>query len=219
MDARDPLYSLSIDKINKIAAKAFEKGLNDDIRKSLVFQNPNSLKEVYDLAKKFEEKEKCKPKDDEKVTQRLLELLKIAEDPNTSKNFTNPHVNRTETVECQLCGGGHLARQCAKNPSNVVCQLCDQQGHSADKCRRSGNMQRGGYNNNRGRFFQAQGFNERNGNFNGGYFERQGNRNNYYNNGYNPQGSFRGRGGYHSGQVQNQGYNYNNSQDRQPPKQ
>lgn len=60
MESSNPLYALSLDKINKLAAKAFEKGLTDDIRKSLIFQTTNSLKEVYELAKKFEEKEKCK---------------------------------------------------------------------------------------------------------------------------------------------------------------
>lgn len=232
----DPRYALAIEHINNIAMKAFEKGLNDHIRRSLVFQTPASLKEIYNLAQKFEEKEKGVVKNDENlITQKLMTLLKIAEDSANNSGFKNPQINYTTQVKCQICDDinhsaidcprnvqvnhtvgnncqicgnfNHTARDCPKNPQNVVCQLCNYQGHTALQCRSAGGQQQRGMNNNRPRFSNGQ----------GGYFGRQGNNGNFNRNGFNQQNSNRnGRGGFPFNQNNGyQGFKSNNQNSRQ----
>lgn len=211
MDIKDPLYILSMDRINKVAAQAFESGLREDIRKSLIFQEHNSLKEVYDLAKKFEDKEINRPKSESNIVDQLKDILKVADEAGTSK-FKNPQVNHMQRFNCQICDGNHTAIDCPRNIQNIVCQLCGTKGHSAPSCRRGGNVMRGGYNGNRGRS---------NNNSRGGYFNRNGyqNNNSSNNNNYsgNNQGYSRGRGGYNNGNSNNHYYrnpNNNNNQDQ-----
>lgn len=180
-------YRLSMERINQISMKSFMNGLNDDIRKSILYQNPENLREAYKLARKYEDNERNRPNSDTQLAKTLKDLLKLAEDPGNSQSFTNPQVKRTEGVECQLCGGGHTAKQCNNNPNNIVCQLCNQNGHSATNCQKGIN---GGFSNNR-----------RGGNFSN--YNRQLNNNNGYqqnrphNNNYNS--NYRGRGGYNNG--------------------
>lgn len=221
MEVADPKYALAIDHVNKIAVKAFEKGLNDHIRRSLVFQNPSTLKEIYDLAQKFEDKEKCVSNNDDKlITQKLMSLLKVAEESGVNPGFKNPQINHTIRVQCQICGNSnhtamdcsrnmqvnhivsncqicgnanHSARDCPRNPQNVVCQLCNYQGHTAIQCRSSGGQQQRGFNYNR----------NRSSNWQGGYFGRQGN-NNFNRN----QQNRNARGGFSF--SQNNGYKNHN---------
>lgn len=226
MDVTDPKYALAVDHVNKIAVKAFEKGLNDHIRRSLVFQSPSTLKEIYELAQKFEDKEKCVSNNEDKlITQKLMSLLKMNKEPGHS-GFKNPQINHTVHVLCQICGNSnhtaidcprnlqvnhtvsnncqicgianHTARECPRNSQNVVCQLCNYQGHTAIQCRPYGGQQQRGFNNNR----------TRSSNWQGGYFGRQGN-DNSNRTGYNQQNR-NSRGGF--SYNQNNGYkNYNQS--------
>lgn len=200
-DVKDPMYLLSIERVNKVAAQAFESGLREDIRKSLIFQEHNSLNEVYKLAKRFEEKEANRPKTDNCIVDQLRDILKVSEAAGTSK-FSNPQVNHTREIDCQICGSrDHTANDCRKNYRNLTCQLCNIKGHTAPYCRGGGNAMRGGYDsNNRGR---------PNNNSRGGYFSRNGYSNNSSNNN-NYGGNNRGRGGYGNSNPNNNQFRYNN---------
>lgn len=134
---------MAMAQINKIAMGAFINGLEPDIKKSLVHAEPKSLKEAYDLAKKYEDKMIDDDDDDEDDVQKTLQkILKLVDEP----KFHKPQINMTEVVVCQLCAGNHSAKSCptdSMKPS-VVCQICNKTNHSAQNC-----FQRGQNNVNR----------------------------------------------------------------------
>ena len=98
--------------------KSFQNGLNPEINRALLYQDPQSLKEVYELARKFETNEKLKvDNDDAKLARTLKDLLKLADNPS---NFNSPKIKKTNVIQCQLCGKNHSAVDCYRNKSNVV---------------------------------------------------------------------------------------------------
>lgn len=93
-DNDDLKCDLKIESLNKVALQAFEKGLRPDIRRSLVFQKPRSLKEAYELARTYEDKNEGGDAEDD-----LLSKLKgLILDKSEDKDFRKPTIKRMEAV-------------------------------------------------------------------------------------------------------------------------
>lgn len=196
----DVNYKSAMSRVKLIAMKSFQNGLNPEINRALLYQDPQSLKEVYELARKFETNEKLKvDNDDAKLARTLKDLLKLADNPS---NFNSPKIKKTNVIQCQLCGKNHSAVDCYRNKSNVVCQLCNRKGHTAIECRSSGNRN---YSGNRN-------FNTHPGNNRNNYQNRSDNSNAQYNN----PNSNRNRSNY---QGNNYNPNYSNNPSNQQPRQ
>lgn len=143
------------------ATKSFRKGLKDEIRRAIVFQTANTLKEAYDLARKFENDERSRAVEDDNIVETIKDLLKVKD-----SSFSNPRVRVADTVICQLCSENHSAKDCWKNPGNVVCQLCERRGHTAVNCFRN-NTNNTARNFNGGQGFRTPNPNHYNNNSNG----------------------------------------------------
>lgn len=219
-DADDPLLKFSMDKTNEFAVVAFEAGLNSKIREALAHKESKTMKDIYERARKHEALLKdIKKREGAGLAAEMKELIKLAK---VSENrFQNPQVNRTEElVECQLCKGGHSAKQCPLNQNNVICQLCDGSGHTAADCRSAGNFksnngQRQGatpkYSNQGGNFnrgnFNGNNYNQGN-NFNRGNNFNQGNQGNFNNQRFNGPPQYNNNQGYYQ---QGNGFPSNNN--------
>lgn len=171
---------LAISQINKIAMGAFVSGLETDIKKSLVHEEPKTLKEAYDLARKYEDRmiDYDEDDEDETVQKTLQKILKIVDEP----KFSKPQINRTEAVVCQLCNGDHSAKNCPSESRgtkpSVVCQICDKPNHTAQRC-----FQRNQSNfRNRPSNYRNNGPNSNNRNYNNNF------------NGQNPNGNYNNGG-------------------------
>lgn len=127
----------------KIALDSFVKGLNVELKSTVLIKDPQTLQEAYKVARNFEDKMKDKPASDaDKLAETIKNLLKVAEKPSSSDSFNKPTIYRTEVIQCQICHKvGHGAKTCysVKNRENdsskaQVCQLCNKAGHSAPQC-------------------------------------------------------------------------------------
>lgn len=207
---RDPKemerLDFSINQINKIATSSFINGLDMEIKRAIVLVEPTSLKEAYELARRYEDRMMNRYEDDgdTSVHKTLEKILKIVDDPNP--HFAKPRVNRTEVFVCQICSGQHSAKDCRQRNSRprVICQICNKSSHSARECY-SLPQNNGNFNHQRQQFngpAQNQNYN------NGNRFNSNNNRN------FNYQGrnNNNNRGNFRNDQQQN--YNSNNNHDQ-----
>lgn len=128
----------------KIALDSFIKGLNTEIKATVLVKDPLNLQDAYKLARHFEDKLKSSPlSETEKLTETLKNLLKGAEKSSSSESFNRPAIRRTQVVKCQYCGkSGHGAKTCfdlkkpalTGNKNKKFCQLCSKPGHEAPQC-------------------------------------------------------------------------------------
>lgn len=182
----DNKYRIAVKNGEDMALQAFEKGLRSDIRKSLVFQKPKNLLEIYELARTFEKKEtQTRAIDENDITQKFAKfLLQQKDEVAPSPSFDSPQIRQVTPVVCQYCNrNGHTASNCYQlnnnnnnnnYNNNRTCQICHRRGHTADICYSRNN------NANNNRSFPRRNNNGYNNNNNNSGNSRQnnGNRNN-----------------------------------------
>lgn len=141
----------------KIALDSFIKGLNVELRASVLIKEPQTLQDSYKLARHLEDKLTDRADLD---VDRLADTIKLLlKDKEQSSSFEKPIIRQVEVVICQICSKeGHGARNCSLTQSrrlnnDVVCQLCGKTGHSAGHCYSLKNNGGERKKSNNGRYF------------------------------------------------------------------